>query len=324
MKKLCYAALVSFAIYFRVIRGDEKVLNILNFENSEKHGKRGKQEDANLNQTKGTEELNLLKKYLNENNMDAALKVIEALKSEYDVNNNNIKIEPGIGSEEKDKQNAKGFDPSDIFNGSLNVGSLKQMMKFYSYVQGVLNSQSETSEKKIVRSFLRKSFQNMKKGQTETGKQSLEEIIKKTEGHKEILEKLADIMQIDQEQLQNEEIRNSLNKILVGILKFIDYTNNSSIVENLLEEIEIKDVDEETETTGTGDDGKRKGPKKRLHVNLQNSKAHLEMLQKASDYMGLNISEEQLKELTSENKWYQSYVNQILNYASNMDADDEL
>lgn len=324
MKKLCFVTVASFAVYLGFIRGEDKVLNILNFENSDKYGKHGKQGDAPLNKTQGTEELNLLKKHLNEDNMEAALQIIESLKKDYEANKENIEIAQSLDSE-TNKKKAEGADANNMFQGALNMDSLKQMMKFYSYVQGVLNSKNETTEKKMVRSFLRKSFQNMKKSQAESDKQSIEDIIKKTEGHQEMLEKLAEIMQVDKTHLQDEETRNGLNQILVGILKFIDYTNNSNIVEDLLDEIEIRDVEEKTEeATGTEGNDEKKGSKKRLHVNLQNSKAHLEMLQKASDYMGLNISENELKKLTSENKWYQTYVNQILNYATDMDADDEL
>lgn len=317
MNTFLFALVASLAHYVLFINGDDKVLNILNVD------KGGKNEDNALNKMETSEELNLLRKHLNENNMEEALKIIESMKGEQDYTDGDAEKgnkKDNVNNYEENKDAGKESLLSDIPD-TFNIANFSEMMKFYSYIQKVLNSKSESSEKKMVRSFLRKSIQSIKKNEKEDNKRTVEDIINNTEGHDEMLNKLAEIMKIDKEKLKEEEVKSNLNKILIGILKFIDYTNKSNVLEELMDEIEVEEIEE-------GEEGKEPGAKtgtggkKKLQVNLNNSKTHLQMLQKASDFMGLDITEEKLKELTANNDWYQKYVNQILNYASQYD--DEL
>lgn len=262
-----------------------------------------------------------LKKMIEENHMDEAAKLLESLKKNMPMEKKDIE-EKVEGEKEGEKEGEReeetedhmnlsdlhlppelGNANSNFLNGMMDPNYVSEMLKFYTYLQEVLNSKTETSEKKMVRKFLRKSMQNIKDNETKSEKKTVEEIIKNTEGHNEMLLKFADVMKIDPESLKNEETRNALDRILVGILKFMEYTNESKVVDSLLDEIEVKEVDHE-----------EGGKQKKFQVNIQNSKTHFEILQKASNFMGLNLSEEHLKELTTQNKWYEEYLNQLLNF----------
>ncbi|SBT46516.1 conserved Plasmodium protein, unknown function [Plasmodium ovale wallikeri] len=293
-KKVSFLTILLIFNFFSIngIYGKGEKKNILNTMKNEK-------KNGNMKDPLNFADVEKIKKLISENRLDEANELFNEMK----------KI---IVNDNKKEGNKKGLTPEnnkfpdmnnhDIFNNLINPNDLQEMIKFYMYLQNVLNSKNETSEKKMVKTFLRKTIQKMKDNENNNEKKSIDDIIKDTEGHKEMLEKLADLMKIKKEKLQEEEVRNKLNQILIGMLKFIDYTNNSDIAQALMEEIKIKEV-----KAGDG------VSKPKLQVNISNSKAHLEMLQKATNFMGMEIDPEELKNLTINNKWYENFLNNLLN-----------
>lgn len=186
-----------------------------------------------------------------------------------------------------------------IFDNLINPNDIKEMIRFYMYLQNVLNSKNETSEKKMVKKFLRKTMEKVKNN---SENKSIDEIINDIEGHDEMLEKLASLMKMNKDELKDPETKNKLNQILIGMIKFREYTNDSSVTEALLNDIQIHEVPSE--------DGSKK-PK--LQVNISNSKAHLDILHKATKFMGMEIDHEELKNLTVNNKWYENFLTNIIN-----------
>ncbi|CRH04086.1 conserved Plasmodium protein, unknown function [Plasmodium relictum] len=276
--------LFNFFYFFVAIfvngKGENNILNSMKNDNKN---------NANPEHVVGSEDIEKIKKLLSENKIEEANKLFQEMNK-------------ALKKEGTDENSPSKDEKQKMFENLINPNDLHEMMKFYMYLQNILNSKNETSEKKMVKTFLRKSIQKMKDNEKNQEKKSIDDIIKDTEGHKEMLEKLADLMKIDKEKLKEEEIKNKLNQILIGMLKFIDYTNNSEMINSLMDEIEIKEVESE--------DGVSK-PK--LQVNINNSKTHLEMLQKASNFMGLQINQEDLERLTSNNSWYENFLNNILN-----------
>lgn len=242
-------------------------------------------------------DMDKIKELINQNKVEEARELFNEMQKQFmkekmEANNNMNNKKPA----------KKAMDNSNLFSNLINPNDLQEMIKFYMYLQNILNSKNETSEKKMVKSFLRKTIQKMKDNENREEKKSIDDIIKDTEGHNEMLEKLAGLMKINKEKLKDEQVKNKLNQILIGMLKFIDYTNNSDITNSLMDEIQIEQVQAEDGTI-----------KPKVQVNISNSKAHLDMLQKATNFMGINIDQEELKKLTVNNKWYESFLNNLLN-----------
>ncbi|SPJ12446.1 conserved Plasmodium protein, unknown function [Plasmodium sp. DRC-Itaito] len=242
-------------------------------------------------------DMDKIKELINQNKVEEARELFNEMQKQFmkekmQANNNMNNKKP----------TKKAVDNSNLFSNLINPNDLQEMIKFYMYLQNILNSKNETSEKKMVKSFLRKTIQKMKDNENSEEKKSIDDIIKDTEGHNEMLEKLAGLMKINKENLKDEQVKNKLNQILIGMLKFIDYTNNSDITNSLMDEIQIEQVQAEDGTI-----------KPKVQVNISNSKTHLDMLQKATNFMGINIDQEELKKLTVNNKWYESFLNNILN-----------
>ncbi|CXI56627.1 conserved Plasmodium protein, unknown function [Plasmodium berghei] len=241
------------------------------------------------------EHLQKLKELLNENKLAEATELFNEMKTvldnhEHSENYNNKIIDennffPGINEH--------------IFDNLINPNDIKEMIRFYMYLQNVLNSKNETSEKKMVKKFLRKTMEKVKNNNEN---KTIDEIINDIEGHDEMLEKLASLMKLSKNELKDPEIKNKLNQILIGMIKFREYTNDSSVTEALLNDIQIQEVPSE--------DGSKK-PK--LQVNISNSKAHLDILHKATKFMGMEIDHEELKNLTINNKWYENFLTNIIN-----------
>ncbi|CRG95570.1 conserved Plasmodium protein, unknown function [Plasmodium gallinaceum] len=289
--KVLFVFLFSFFYFFVLfyVNGKGENKNILSSMKNENN------KNTNLDHISNLIDMDKIKQLIAENKIEEANNLLKEMqqalkKEETDEHKDNNEID------KYEEVNNKMFD------NLISASDLHEMMKFYMYLQNLLNSKSESSEKKMVKTFLRKTIQKMKDNENNKEKKSIDDIIKDTEGHKEMLEKLADVMKIDREKLKDEEVKNKLNQILIGMLKFIEYTNNNELVNALMDEIEIKEVKAE--------DG---ASKPKIQVNINNSKTHLEMLQKASNFMGLEINQEDLQKLTSNNKWYENFLNNILN-----------
>ncbi|EUD65837.1 hypothetical protein C922_03820 [Plasmodium inui San Antonio 1] len=310
MKVLFYASLFLLGLAVVSAKGEKN--NILNSMKNDGRNK-GKGQKAGANATMQdmfhSDEIEKIKELIKENKLDEANALFNQMKKTYGGN------EKAVGSEHYMASNNYGRNKDenkltqdimnnsqDFFNNLISPSDLQEMIKFYMYLQNLLSSKNETSEKKMVKTFLRKTIQKMKDNEKNEEKRSIDDIIKDTEGHTQMLEKLADLMKIKKENLQNEEVKNKLNQILIGMMKFIDYTNNSDITKALMDEIKIKEV---KNADGTS--------KPKLQVNMGSSKAHLEMLQKATNFMGMDIDPEELKNLTMNNKWYENFLNNLLN-----------
>ncbi|SOV82356.1 conserved Plasmodium protein, unknown function [Plasmodium sp. gorilla clade G3] len=242
-------------------------------------------------------DMDKIKELINQNKVDEARELFNEMQKQFMKE----KMEANKNMNNR-KPAQKAVDNSNLFSNLISPNDLQEMIKFYMYLQNILNSKNETSEKKMVKSFLRKTIQKMKDNENSEEKKSIDDIIKDTEGHNEMLEKLAGLMKINKEKLKDEQVKNKLNQILIGMLKFIDYTNNSDITNSLMDEIKIEQVQAEDGTI-----------KPKVQVNISNSKTHLDMLQKATNFMGINIDQEELKKLTVNNKWYENFLNNILN-----------
>ncbi|KAI4835951.1 hypothetical protein MKS88_005170 [Plasmodium brasilianum] len=271
-----------------VINGKGEKKNILNMKKENK--------DEYLKNLASFADVEKIKKLISENKLDEATKLFNEMKKALSSDQKE--------NSKKEAMNEKNTETNNfnLFNNLINPNDLQEMIKFYMYLQDILNSKNETAEKKMVKSFLRKTIQKIKDNENSNEKKSIDDIIKDTEGHQEMLEKLAELMKIKKEKLQDEEVRNKVNQILIGMLKFIDYTNSSDIANALMDEIKIKEV--------KATDGNSKS---KLQVNFGDSKAHLEMLQKATKFMGMDIDPEELKNLTINNKWYENFLNNLLN-----------
>ncbi|GAW83165.1 hypothetical protein, conserved [Plasmodium gonderi] len=312
MKIHYYATLSLFVVTIMngtSAKGEKNILNSRKNEN--KNRAKNMSHEENIRDMLNWEGFEKIKELISENKLDEANELFNEMKKTLNLNanndenddntSNNNKYE-GNNNENKFPHNMMMNNSQDLFNNLINPGDLQEMIKFYMYLQDVLNSNSDTSEKKMVKTFLRKTIQKMKDNEKNGEKKSVEDIIKDTEGHEQMLEKLADLMKIDKDKLQDEEVKNKLNQILIGMMKFIDYTNNSDIANSLMNDIKIKQV------KNPDDDSKPK-----LQVNIGDSKAHLEMLEKATKFMGIDIDSEELKNLTINNKWYENFLNNLLN-----------
>ncbi|CAG9476273.1 conserved Plasmodium protein, unknown function [Plasmodium vivax] len=316
MKVLFYASLSLFGLALVSAKGEKK--NIMNsIKNDGKNDGKNKAKsqnagaNANMQDMLHYNEIEKIKELISQNKLEEANALFNEMKKTYNSNEKDGKGKNYMGSnnyaankeENKFAQDMMMMNNNqDFFNNLINPNDLQEMIKFYMYLQNLLSSKNETSEKKMVKTFLRKTIQKMKDNEKNEEKKSIDNIIKDTEGHTQMLEKLADLMKINKEKLQDEEVKNKLNQILIGMMKFIDYTNNSDIAKALMDEIKIKEV--------KNADG---ASKPKLQVNIGNSKAHLEMLQKATNFMGMDIDPEELKNLTINNKWYETFLNNLLN-----------
>ncbi|ANQ10520.1 Uncharacterized protein PCOAH_00050840 [Plasmodium coatneyi] len=314
MKVLFYASLSLFGLAIVSVHGEKN--NILNSNKSD--GKNDGKKKANSQNTGANTnmqdilsfgDIEKIKELINQNKLEEANELFNKIKNVY---NNNVKDDESehpmdsnnYAPSEDENKLAQDFMNSnhDFFSNLINPNDLQEMIRFYMYLQDLLSSKNETLEKKMVKTFLRKTIEKMKDNEKSAEKKSIDDIIKDTEGHAQMLEKLAELMKIKKEKLQDEEVKNKLNQILIGMMKFIDYTNNSDIAKALMNEIKIKEV--------KSADG---ASKPKLQVNIGDSKAHLEMLQKATNFMGMNIDPEELKNLTINNKWYENFLNNLLN-----------
>ncbi|KJP88538.1 hypothetical protein AK88_01817 [Plasmodium fragile] len=310
MKVLFYASLSLFGLAIVSVHGDKKnAMNSIKNEGKNKAKSQNAGANTNMQDLFNYDELEKIKKLISENKLEEANALFNELKKIYSnnekdgasgnyMNNNNYAKNKGENKLAQDMM----YHSQNFFNNLINPNDLQEMIKFYLYLQDLLSSKNETSEKKMVKTFLRKTIQKMKDNENSDEKKSIDDIIKDIEGHSQMLEKLAELMKIKKEKLQDEEVKNKLNQILIGMMKFIDYTNNSDIAKTLMDEIKIKEVKDADGAT-----------KPKLEVNIGNSQAHLEMLQKATNFMGMNIDPEELKNLTINNKWYESFLNNLLN-----------
>ncbi|GAB68642.1 hypothetical protein PCYB_135160 [Plasmodium cynomolgi strain B] len=309
MKVLFYASLSLFGLAIVSAKGEKNILNSIKNDGKKNAKNQNAGSNANMQDMLHYDEIEKIKELISENKLEEANMLFNELKKNY-----NNKGKDGASDQYMESNNyAPNKDENkitqdminsnqDFFSNLINPNDLQEMIKFYMYLQNILTSQNETSEKKMVKTFLRKTIQKMKDNEKNEEKKSIDDIIKDTEGHTQMLEKLADLMKIKKEKLQDEEVKNKLNQILIGMMKFIDYTNNSDIAKALMDEIKIKEVKNADGAT-----------KPKLQVNIGSSKAHLEMLQKATNFMGMDIDPEELKNLTINNKWYENFLNNLLN-----------
>ncbi|SCM03091.1 conserved Plasmodium protein, unknown function [Plasmodium chabaudi chabaudi] len=261
-----------------------------NGTNANKVSQNGGSEDA-----LHMEHLQKLKELLNENKLAEATELFNEIKTPGDNKGNTEHDSSTI----IDEHSLYPGMNDNIFDNLINPEDIKEMIKFYMYLQNVLNSKNETSEKKMVKTFLRKTMEKVKNN---SENKSIDEIINDIEGHDEMLEKLASLMKLSKDDLKNPETKNKLNQILIGMIKFREYTNDSNVTDALLNDITIQEVQSPDGTT-----------KPKLQVNISDSKAHLDILHKATKFMGMEIDHEELKNLTVNNKWYENFLTNIIN-----------
>ncbi|VEV57080.1 conserved Plasmodium protein, unknown function [Plasmodium vinckei vinckei] len=280
---------IPFSLFLLLNLSIIKCSNATNKKNASKEMKNGSSQDA-----LHMEHLQKLKELLNENKLNEAAELFNEIKIA-DKNGNNENDHSTI----IDESSLYPDVSENIFDNLINPEDMKEMIRFYMYLQNVLNSKNETSEKKMVKTFLRKTMEKVKNN---SENKSMDEIINEIEGHDEMLEKLASLMKLNKDDLKNPETKNKLNQILIGMIKFREYTSDSSVTDALLNDIKIQEVQSE--------DGTKK-PK--LQVNISDSKAHLDILHKATKFMGMEIDHEELKNLTVNNKWYENFLTDIIN-----------
>ncbi|CAD2107543.1 hypothetical protein YYG_00735 [Plasmodium vinckei petteri] len=281
---------IPFSLFLLLNLSTIKCNNATNQNNASKGMKNGGSQDA-----LHMEHLQKLKELLNENKLAEATELFNELKTTVDNNGDSEHDHSTI----IDENSLYPGMNENIFDNLINPEDIKEMIKFYMYLQNVLNSKNETSEKKMVKTFLRKTMEKVKNN---SENKSMDEIINDIEGHDEMLEKLASLMKLNKDDLKNPETKNKLNQILIGMIKFREYTSDSSVTDALLNDIKIQEVQ--------SPDGSKK-PK--LQVNISDSKAHLDILHKATKFMGMEIDQEELKNLTVNNKWYENFLTNIIN-----------
>ncbi|VWU49453.1 conserved protein, unknown function, partial [Hepatocystis sp. ex Piliocolobus tephrosceles] len=131
-------------------------------------------------------EIEQIKKLMSENKMEEARKMFNELKKKMfnnkndDTDDENDETEVDEESENKNSEESDEYNENseynifnnnlqlsdlanyDFFNTLINPNDLQEVIKFHMHLQKLLKSKNETSEKKMVKTFLRKTMQKMK------------------------------------------------------------------------------------------------------------------------------------------------------------------